>query len=126
MIIIVSVAVIAAAFLVAVFYAVPVLIQVRRTAREVEKLAEVLQTQITPLGKDLAIISHEMRIILESFHHQAYKVEEGIAAGREIVVSLRDFEKEIRERIEKPLLQLSALIRAVNVGVATLIGLFRR
>jgi len=116
MLITISVTVIAAIALVAAFYAIPVLIQIRRTAGEVEKLAQTVRTQITPLGKDLAIIFQEIRTILESIHQQADKVEVGMTALQEIVVNLRDFQRDIQEKIEGPLLEVSTLIEAVSEG----------
>jgi len=126
MLITISVMVIAVIALVAAFYAIPVLIQIRRTAGEVEKLAETVRTQITPLSKDLAIIFQETRSILESIRQQTDKVEEGITALQEMVVNLRDFQRDIQEKIEGPLLEVSTLIKAVSEGFVALVRLLRR
>ena len=53
----ISVAVIAAIMVVAVICIIPVLLQIRRTAQQVEKLAETARMQIAPLSRDVTVIS---------------------------------------------------------------------
>jgi len=48
----ISISVIAAIMVVAVITLIPVLLQVRRTAREAEKVLETVRTQILPLSHD--------------------------------------------------------------------------
>ena len=126
MLLIISVTVIAAIMVVAVIALVPVLFQIRRTAREVEKILETARAQIAPLSHDLAIISHEVEGILQSIRRQVDKAEEGIDLARGTVVRLREFEEEILSRIEGPLLELATLVRAVSRGIETFFNILRR
>jgi len=126
MLLTISVTVIAAIMVVAVIALVPVLFQIRRTAREVEKILEAVRVQIAPLSHDLAIISHEVEGILQSIRRQVDKAEEGIDIARGTVVRLREFEEEILSRIEGPLLELATLVRAVSRGIETFFNILRR
>jgi len=126
MILTISVTVIAAIMVVAVLFLIPILMQIRRTAREVEKTLETARMQIVPLSHDLTVISQEVNGILQSIHRQVDRVEEGITSVRDTAVRLREFEKEIEEKIESPLLQFAALVSAVSRGVEAFIRILRR
>jgi len=126
MILTISVTVIAAIMVVAVFFLIPILMQIRRTAREVETTLETARMQIVPLSHDLTVISQEVNGILQSIHRQVDRVEEGITSVRDTAVRLQEFEKEIEEKIESPLLQFATLVSAVSRGVEAFIRIIRR
>jgi uncharacterized protein YoxC len=117
MLLTISVSVIAAIMVVAVLFLIPILLQIRRTAREVEKLSEAARMQIVPLSHDLTVISQEVNGILKSIHRQVDRVGEGIVTVKDTVVRLREFEEEILQKVEKPLLEFATLISAVIRGI---------
>jgi len=126
MLLTISVTVIAAIMVVVLIALIPVLFQIRRTAREVEKISETVRAQIVPLSHDLTIISHEAKGILQSIRRQVDTVEEGIDIVRGTAVRLQEFEEEILSRIEEPLLELATLVRAVSRGIETFFHILRR
>ncbi len=115
----ISISVIAAIMVVAVITLIPVLLQVRRTAREAEKVLETVRTQILPLSHDLTLVSTEVKGILESLHRQFEKAEDSIIAVRDSAERLRDFEEEVLDRFGAPLFKLATLVGAVGKGVET-------
>jgi uncharacterized protein YoxC len=117
MLLTISVSVIAAIMVVAVLFLIPILLQIRRTAREVEKLSEAARMQIVPLSHDLTVISQEVNGILKSIHRQVDRVGEGIVTVKDTVVRLREVEEEILQKVEKPLLEFATLISAVIRGI---------
>ena len=117
MLLTISVTVIAAIMVVALIFQIPILMQIRRTAREAEKFLETSRTQIVPLSHDLTVIFQEVKTVLQSIHRQVDRVEESVTTVRDAATRLREFEEEILGRVEGPLLELSALIRAVSQGV---------
>ncbi len=121
----ISITVIAAAIVVVAVVLIPVILQIRRTAREAEKLMETARMQLVPLSHDLTVISGEVSGILESVHRQVDRVEEGIATVQGAAQRLRDFEEAIITTVEHPLLELASLIRAVSRGFAAFVGFFR-
>jgi len=115
----ISISVIAAIMVVAVIILIPVLLQVRRTAREAEKVLETVRTQILPLSHDLTLVSTEVKGILESLHRQFERAEDSIIAVRDSAERLRDFEEEVLDRFGAPLFKLATLVGAVGKGVET-------
>ena len=95
----ISLTIIAAALVVAVIIQIPVFLQIRRTAREMEKFLETARMQIVPLSHDLTVISRELNDVLQSIHRQADKVEQSITTLRDGVGRLREFEEGILHKI---------------------------
>ena len=121
----ISITVIAAAIVVVAIVLIPVILQIRRTAREAEKLLETARMQFVPLSHDLTVIYREVSNILQSVHRQVERVEEGIATVQGAAERLRDFEEAVLNRVGEPLLELAALVRAVSRGVAASLRFFR-
>jgi uncharacterized protein YoxC len=126
MLLTISVTVIAASIVLLVIFLIPVLLQIRRTSRELEKLFDIARMQVTPLSHDLTAISLEIKSMLQSIHRQADKVEDGITAVRDAAFRLKEFQTEIEHTIEGPLLELAALVKAVSRGVETFLRISRR
>ncbi len=104
---------------------IPVLSQIRRTAREVEKTLEVARTQIAPLSHDITVISQELKGILESVNRQIGSVEKGVDTFRDTALRVRKFEEEVFQKIEKPVFELSGQISAIIQSVGVFLRLFR-
>ena len=115
----ISVTVIAAVMVGAVICLVPVLLQIRRTAREAEKVLETVRMQIVPLSHDLTVISAEVNGILQSIHRQAEKLEHSITTVRDTAERLREFEEDILERFGAPLFKLAAIFGGISRGIET-------
>jgi uncharacterized protein YoxC len=126
MLVTISVTVIAASVVVFTLFLVPVLLQVRRTSRELEKLIDTARLQMVPLSHDLTAISSEMNGILKSIHRQIDKVEEGVTSVRDVARNFQVFQMEIQRVVEGPLIELAALVKGVARGFETLLGLLRR
>jgi uncharacterized protein YoxC len=125
MLLTISVTVIAASIVVVAIVLIPVILQIRRTAREAEKLLESARMQVVPLSHDLTVISGEVNGILQSVHRQVDRVEEGIATVQGGAERLRDFEEAILTRVEVPLFELATLVRAASRGILAFVRFFR-
>jgi uncharacterized protein YoxC len=125
MLLTISVTVIAASIVVVAIVLIPVILQIRRTAREAEKLLDTVRMQIVPLSHDLTVISKEVSGILQSIHRQVDRVEEGIATVRDAAERLREFEETVLTRVEEPLLELATLLNAVSRGIGAFLRFFR-
>jgi uncharacterized protein YoxC len=122
----ISVTVIAASIVIFIIFLIPVLLQIRRTAREAEKTLETVRTQIVPLSHDLTVISLEIKGIVQSIHRQVEKVEDGISTVGDAALRLREFEGKIERIVERPLLELVALFTGLIRGVEAFLRFFRR
>jgi uncharacterized protein YoxC len=125
MLLTISATVIAVSVAIFVIVLIPVISQVRRTAREAEKFLETARMQIAPLSHDLTVISREISGILQSIHRQVDRVEEGMTTVRDAAGRLREFEETVLTRVEEPLLELATLINAVSRGIAAFLRYFR-
>ncbi len=121
----ISITVIAAAIVVVAIVLIPVILQIRRTAREAEKLLETARMQLVPLSHDLTFISREVSSILQSVHRQVDRVEEGIATVQGAAERLREFEEGVLTIVEEPLIELATLVRAVSRGIGAFLHFFR-
>ena len=126
MLLTISVTVIAASVVVFTVFLIPVLLQIRRTSRELEKLFDTARMQITPLSHDLTAISLEIKGIFQSIRRQVDKVEDGITSVRDAALRLKEFQAEIEQTIEGPLLELASLVKAVSRGAEAFLRIFHR
>ena len=122
----ISVTVIAAIMVLALIFLVPVLLQVRRTAREAEKLIDSARLQLAPVSHDVGLISRDVKSIVQSIHRQVDRVEDGLETVHDMAVRAREFQIEVQRRIEEPLLQLAAVLGGVKRGVEAFSSIFCR
>ena len=121
----ISVTVIAASIVVVAIVLIPVILQIRRTAREAEKLFETARMEIVPLSHDLTVVSKEASGILQSIHRQVEKVEEGIATVQDAAERFRDFEDAALTIVEAPLVKLATVVSAASRGLGAFLRFFR-
>ena len=126
MLLTISVTVIAASIVVLIVFFIPVLLQVRRTSRELEKLMDTVRLQLVPLSHDLTVISLEVKEILQSLHRQIDKIEDGVTSVRDSVLRLRKFQEELEQIVEEPLLELASLVKGVMQGIEAFVRILRR
>ena len=122
----ISVTVIAAIMVLALIFQIPVLLQVRRTAREAEKLIDSVRVQVAPVSRDVGLISRDVKSIVQSIHRQVDQFEDGIETVHDMAVRVKEFQLEVKRRIEEPMLQLAAVVGGVKRGVEAISSIFCR
>jgi hypothetical protein len=113
MLLVISVAVIAVSMILILIFSIPVLLQVRRTAHEAEKLIDSVHLQVVPVSRDVTAISLEVKNIIQSIHRQVG----GIETALDMAILCKEFQIEVQRRIARPLLQLVAVFSGVKRGV---------
>ena len=113
----ISVTVIAAILVLVLIFFIPVLLQVRRTAHEAEKLIDSLRLQVAPVSRDITAISREVKSVIQSIHRQVDRVEDGIETVHDMAVRVTEFQRQVQRKVEVPLLQLAAVLGSVKNGV---------
>ena len=113
----VSVSVIAAILVLVLIVLFPVLLQIRRTAREAEKLIESIRPHLAPISRDIGMISRDAKNIVQSIHRQVDRVEDGIETVHDMAVRVTEFQRQVQRKVEVPLLQLAAVLGSVKNGV---------
>ena len=122
----VSVTVIAAIMALILIFLIPVLLQVRRTAHEAEKLIDSVRLQVAPVGRDLGLIFQDVKSILQSIHRQVDRVEDGIETVHDMALRAKEFQIDVQRRIEEPILQLAAVFSGVKRGIEVFASIFCR
>ena len=122
----ISVTVIAAILVLILIFLIPVLLQVRRTAHETEKLIDSARLQVVPVSRDLGLISRDVKNIVQSIHRQVDRVEDGIETVHDMAVRVKEFQIEVQRRIEEPLLQLAAVMGGIKRGIDAMGRIFYR
>jgi uncharacterized protein YoxC len=125
MLLTISVTVIAACFLILVFFLSPLIVQLYRLSCELKKLAETTRIQIEPITQDLTDILRQTKDILRSLHREVGQREEGVSAVRDIAVRLRELQEQVQQRVEIPLIELATLIGPIIKGFQSIIKFFR-
>jgi uncharacterized protein YoxC len=126
MVLTISVTVIAAILVLILVFLIPVLLQVRRTTHEAEKLIDFVRLQVAPVSHDLTAISLEVKSVIQSIHRQVDQVEGGIAKVHDMAARVKEFQIEVQRRIEEPLVQVAVVLLGVKRGVEAIAGIFSR
>ena len=126
MILEVSILVIAVFIVIFVIGLLVVLSQFRKTAKEAEKFLDTTRQQIVPLSHDLTIILNDLKRIVQSVERQVGKVEDGVDALKDTAINVKNFEAEIQDRIEQPLIETVTLISAIAKILRGIIDYFKK
>ena len=116
----ISVTVIAAVMVLASIFLIPVLLQVRRTAKEAEKLIDTVRVQVAPVSRDIGSISRDIQSIAQFIHRQAGRVETGIETVHDMAVRVKEFQIEIQRRIMKPLVMVTSVLGGLKQGIGSM------
>lgn len=117
MVVEISLVVIAVCFLLITIALLPVLIAIRRTFVETHKLVEQVRFQTSPLVHDATQIAGDIRTIVKTLERELPKVQEGFEAVRGAALDIRAFETMLRERVERPMLELTSIVAGVARGI---------
>lgn len=116
MILEVAVVVIAACLLAMTLGMIPVLLAARRAFVEAHKLVEQVRLQTAPLVHDATEIAVDVRNLVKSIEKEMPKVSQSIDSIRGTTQDIQEFERMLRERVERPLLDLTAIVAGLARG----------
>ena len=122
----ISVTVIAAIMVLGLIFLIPVLLQVRRTAKEAEKLIDSVRVQVAPISRDIGLISRDVQSIAQFIHRQADRVETGIETVHDMAVRVKEFQVEIQRRIVKPLGMLISILGGFKHSIGSMARIVSR
>ena len=122
----ISVTVIAAIMVLGLIFLIPVLLQVRQTAKEAEKLIDSVRVQVAPISRDIGLISRDVQSIAQFIHRQADRVETGIETVRDMAVRVKECQVEIQRRIVKPLGMLISILGGFKHSIGSMARIVSR
>ncbi|RMG67208.1 MAG: DUF948 domain-containing protein [Calditrichaeota bacterium] len=121
-----SVVVIAIALVVLIGILIPTLIQIRRTARRFESMADILGQYLPGILNNVDAITGQLAGILADFREQMGLLKEAGQGVKQLVDDVVVTEKRIRQDIERPLADavgnVQAIARSVRVFFDVLLG----
>jgi uncharacterized protein YoxC len=126
MIVEISLLVIAVFIVIFVIALLIVLVQVKRTAQEVEKFFDTARQHIAPMTHDATLILNDTRKIVQSIERQIGSIETGVHALRDTAESIRHFEADLEDQLEQPLQEITTFITAIGKMLRGLLGLLGR
>ncbi|MFQ5675308.1 MAG: DUF948 domain-containing protein [bacterium] len=112
----VSVAIIAGLIFVNTLFIVVALFRAIKVFGEIQKLVEMARLHIAPLSLDATQILSDVRSIVKSAEGEMGKIGDSISAVRDTAENLKEFEAMIQERIERPLMDVTAVLSALVKG----------
>jgi uncharacterized protein YoxC len=122
----ISVTVIAAIMVLGLIFMIPVLFQICRTAKEAEKLVDYVRSQVAPVSRDIVLISQNVKSIVQSIQRQVDRIEEGVETVYDMSIWAKEFQLELKRRIEGPLFQLAEVIGGIKRGFEAMVRIFYR
>ncbi len=111
-----SVAIIAGLIFLNTIFVVAAIVRLMKVLGEGQKFLEMARLQLAPITHDVTQIVGDIRNIVKAVDKEMDKVGDSLTAVRDTARSLRDFESTIQERIERPLLDLTAILSALVRG----------
>lgn len=111
-----SVAVIAGLFLLNTIFLVVFLFKAFKAFTEAQKFLETARMQLTPLSHDITRVTTEVKGILATVQKDLDKVGDSLDHVRDTTQNLKEFEYMIQERIQEPLLEITAFLSALAKG----------
>jgi len=117
MVMTVSVAIIALCMLLIMFALVAVLLHVRSFIRGLENFVDTARQHIPGVMHDVAQISSDVRSIVRSVERDMPKVSQAVESLRATAEEIHELERTIRDKIERPLLNVSSVIGGVLRGL---------
>ena len=126
MILEISVAIIAFFVVVFVIGLLFALAQIKRTAKEAEKILETGRQQIAPISHDLTIIVNDIKRIVQSIQKQMGMVEDGVGDIKDTVARITRFEEELQEKLQQPVIEFATLISAISKAVRAFLNILEK
>lgn len=112
----VSVAIIAGLIFINTVFIVVALFKAMKVVGEIQKLVEMVRLHIAPISHDATQILSDIRTIVKAAEKELPKIGDSITAVRDTAYNLKEFEAMIQERIERPLMDVTAVLSALVKG----------
>ena len=117
MVMTVSVAFIAFCMFLIMLAVVAVLLRVRSLIRELEKFVDTARQHVPAVLHDVTQISSDVRSIVRSVERDMPKVSQAVESLRATAAEIHELERIVRDKIELPLMNVSAVVGGVLRGL---------
>lgn len=102
-----------------VVFLIPTIIQIKRSARGVEKSSEILNAQLPSIVQNINQMSESLNEIISSGRKQTETLAQATREIKLMVDNIVDFERNLQKKIEEPLLETVTTLAAMTKAVRT-------
>lgn len=120
----IGIVVIAISFLLLTFFSILYLLQLRRTAKKIESVLHTLNQRLPGVVAKLDSIAGALSDTALMVRNRTESLSLSVEKIQDMVTDIADFEKDIRSKIETPLLQTVGTYSAVLAGVRAFLSTF--
>ena len=106
-------------------YLVVVLTKVRAVLGQIETDIKELSARAIPVLENLEVITSKLRSITANFDDQMAIVRTSVQSIKQITDSIVEFERQVQDRVEAPVLEVAGIIGSVVRGIAAFINRLR-
>ncbi len=102
-------------------YAIVLLSQVMQSLSTFEGAVKDVAKHVTPVLDNVEFLTAKANILAETVEEQLGIVGQSVGTLKSITDNIAQFERDIQERVEGPIRETAAVVRAVSKGVKTFI-----
>ena len=102
-------------------YIIALLARVEQSVSTIESIVKDVATYVTPVLDNVEFLTAEANIIAETLEEQLGVVKQSVGTLKNMTDSIAEFERDIQDRVEGPILKTASVVRAVSKAVMTFI-----
>ncbi|MBN2366219.1 MAG: DUF948 domain-containing protein [Calditrichaeota bacterium] len=121
----ISLLIIAVAFLLLIIFAIPSLLQVRRTAKNLEITSKTVNQNLPGILTNLDEITTNLTQVTQSIHYQIHGIQNIVDRFQNVAEDVVDFERTLRAELESPVVETVSTISAAVKGVRAFMDTLR-
>jgi uncharacterized protein YoxC len=100
-------------------YVIVLLTRVKQSMSTIERAVKDFTLHVTPVLDNLEFLTAKATSLAETVEEHLGVVAQSVGTLRSITDNIADFEREIQARVEGPIRETAAVVRAVSKGVKT-------
>lgn len=106
-------------------YLVVVLTKVKSMLGQIENDVKEVSVRVIPVLENMEVITSKLRSITANVDDQMSIVRSSVQSLKEIADNVLEFERQVQERVEAPVLEVAGILGSVVRGVAAFINRLR-
>ena len=106
-------------------YLVVVLKKVKSMLGEIENDVKEVSVRMIPVLDNMEVITSKLRSITANVDDQMSIVRSSVQSLKEIADNVLEFERQVQERVEAPVLEVAGILGSVVRGIAAFINRLR-
>ena len=106
-------------------YLVVVLTKVKAILGQIGTDVKEVSVRVIPVLENMEVITSKLRSITANIDDQMTIIKSSVQSIKEIADSIVEFERQVQERVEAPVLEVAGIVGSVVRGIAAFINRLR-